>query len=103
MVLCRCKKSRAVDNAIIWYNEHPTYVLPTDAEVEALATADQPKPEIDDEVYDMHTAAGRKLGRGMEHFKTEGAALVNESDVAPFTPPTTMPCPHCSGTGKVPA
>jgi len=33
-------------------------------------------PEIPDWANDQHTLAGRKLGRGMQHFREEGARLV---------------------------
>lgn len=101
LICCRAQKSRAVDNAIHWYDDKPTW-KPADAkEVLALAETSVPQPVIPDKVFDMHTAAGRKLGRGMEHFMKEGAALKNESDVQPFTP--TVQCAHCGGTGRVAA
>ena len=33
-------------------------------------------PVIPDWAHDQHTIAGRKLGRGLDHFRTEGAKLV---------------------------
>ena len=33
-------------------------------------------PEISDWANDKRTIAGRKLGRGIEHFRTEGAKLI---------------------------
>jgi replication-associated recombination protein RarA len=33
-------------------------------------------PEIPDYANDQHTLAGRKLGRGLDHFRKEGAKLV---------------------------
>jgi len=33
-------------------------------------------PEIPDWANDQHTIAGKKLGRGLEHFRKEGAKLV---------------------------
>jgi hypothetical protein len=104
IICCRAKKCRAADNAAIWYNEHPTFTMPTPQEAEHLAKTDLPQPTIDDKVLDRHTTKGRKMRRGMEHFKTEGAALKNRSDVVPFTPPTpTKSCPRCGGTGKIAA
>ena len=102
-ICCRAKKCRAADDAAIWYNEHPTFTMPTPDEVKNLAKADLPQPTIDDKVFDRHTTRGRKMGRGMEHFKAEGAQLNNKSDVIPFVPPFSKPCPHCGGTGKVAA
>lgn len=102
-ICCRAKKCRAADDAAIWYNEHPTFTMPTPGEVKNLANTDLLQPTIDDKVFDRHTTKGRKMGRGMEHFKAEGAQLQNKSDVIPFVPPTSVPCPHCSGTGRVAA
>jgi hypothetical protein len=36
------------------------------------------KAQIPDRVYDMHTSAGRKKGRGLEHFLNEGASVRKE-------------------------
>ena len=33
-------------------------------------------PAIPDFAIDQHTIEGRKMGRGIEHFRTEGARLV---------------------------
>ena len=33
------------------------------------------KPEIADWMYDKHTAKGRRMGRGLEHFRQEAAQL----------------------------
>ncbi|WMT74504.1 hypothetical protein [Bradyrhizobium sp. Ash2021] len=33
-------------------------------------------PTIPDRANDQHTLAGKKLGRGLEHFRKEGARLV---------------------------
>ena len=42
-------------------------------------------PEIPDRAYDMHTHKGRRMGRGLEHFREEGAKLI---------PPPTEPDPY---------
>jgi len=102
-ICCRAQKCRAADEAAIWYRENPTYKPPTPEETAALNSDDLPPPTIDDKVFDRHTTKGRKIGRGMEHFKAEGAQLQNKSNVIPFTPPTDVPCPHCSGTGRMAA
>ena len=34
-------------------------------------------PTIPDWANDQHTLAGRKLGRGLDHFRKEGARLVS--------------------------
>lgn len=39
--------------------------------------------EIPDEALDMHTARGRAMQRGEEHFEAEGSKLVNEADLGP--------------------
>jgi hypothetical protein len=41
-------------------------------------------PTIPDWALDQHTLAGRKLGRGLDHFRKEGAKLI---------PPPTEPDP----------
>ncbi len=38
------------------------------------------KPELPDYTYDKHTRKGKQLGRGIDHFKTEGAKLVPEPE-----------------------
>ena len=38
-------------------------------------------PEIPDWANDGHTLVGKKLGRGLEHFRTESAKLVNTATV----------------------
>ena len=102
-ICCRAQKCRAADDAAIWYRENPTYTLPTPEETAALDRDDLPKPIIEDKVFDQHTGQGRKMGRGIEHFKSEGAQLKNKSNVVPFVPPTNLACPHCNGTGRVSA
>ncbi|MET3992135.1 hypothetical protein BjapCC829_36435 [Bradyrhizobium barranii] len=42
-------------------------------------------PTIPDWARDQHTLAGRKLGRGLDHFRAEGAKLI---------PPPTEPDPY---------
>ena len=37
-------------------------------------------PEIPDFAIDMHTLKGKRMGRGLEHFLTEGAKLVPEAE-----------------------
>jgi len=63
-LLCRAPKSRMLDHALI-----VTYA----GEREPL--------EVPDHALDMHTAKGRRLGRGAQHFLAEGAKLANEADV----------------------
>jgi hypothetical protein len=88
MILCRAKKSRATDNAAIWFQENPTYVPPTEDEVQEASEVELVTPPVYEEYLDKHTAAGRHNGRGLEDFKkTENEALANKADVAPFVPP----------------
>ena len=88
MILCRAKKSRATDNAAIWFQENPTYVPPTEDEVQEASEVELVTPPVYEEYLDKHTAAGRHNGRGLEDFKkTENEALSNKADVAPFVPP----------------
>jgi replication-associated recombination protein RarA len=99
MICCRAKKSRAVDNAILWFNENPTW-RPADWTAENAKTLedaareylkDSPQPAIPEKVFDKHTTQGQNMGRkdeaGLQHFKNEAAVLRNESDVAPWQPP----------------
>ena len=88
MILCRAKKSRATDNAAIWFQENPTYVPPTEGEVQEASEVELMTPPVYEDYLDKHTAAGRHDGRGLEDFKkTENEALANKADVAPFVPP----------------
>jgi hypothetical protein len=66
LICCRAEKSRATDNAIIWFKyKNPTYKAPTPEEVEAIAKTNQPKPVIpkDSPIFDKHTKIGRQMGR----------------------------------------
>jgi replication-associated recombination protein RarA len=90
MILCRTEKSRAVDNAIHWFDDKPNYVPPTMEELGSAANEDQPSPAEMDDAIDKHTTRGRHMGRGDEHFFTNGTKLENESDVAPFQAPSTL-------------
>jgi replication-associated recombination protein RarA len=61
-MMCRAKKSREGDHfaaAIGLANLLENFV-----------------PEIPDWALDQHTLVGRKLGRGLDHFRKEGAKLV---------------------------
>lgn len=63
LLLVRAKKSRIVDHALISiYNS-------------------KEKKKIPDYAYDKHTARGRALGRGFDHFFAEGTKLINYSDL----------------------
>lgn len=58
--LVRAPKSRIADHAVITYFE-----------------GDRPKKPIPDYALDVHTAQGRALNRGYEHFFNDGAQLAN--------------------------
>ncbi len=61
MLLCRASKSRLVDWTVIaMWGEHEQKELP-----------------IPDYAYDKHTAKGRSMGRGLDHFYQEGTKLSN--------------------------
>lgn len=61
-LMCRSKKSREGD--------HFQAAIGRKAELEAIA------PTIPDYAYDHHTARGRKLKRGLKHFRKESTKLV---------------------------
>jgi hypothetical protein len=61
-LMCRAAKSREGD--------HFAAAVGLGSLLEGFA------PEIPDWANDQHTLAGRKLGRGMQHFREEGAKLV---------------------------
>jgi hypothetical protein len=57
-VLARAQTSRLVDSALV-----------------ASYQGERPRREIPDYALDMHTKAGRALGRGAAHFYEEGAVI----------------------------
>lgn len=63
LLLVRAKKSRIVDHAlIVYYGNHERRAIP-------------------DFALDKHTARGRRLGRGFEHFFDEGIKLGNRAEI----------------------
>jgi replication-associated recombination protein RarA len=63
ILLATARKNRVVDHALIHhFGNH--------------ATLKRPVPDF---ALDKHTAAGKRLGRGAEHFFVEGIKLENES------------------------
>ena len=63
LLLVRSRKSRIVDHALItYYGNHDQRPIP-------------------DYALDKHTGAGRRLGRGVEHFFDEGIQLGNRADL----------------------
>jgi replication-associated recombination protein RarA len=73
-MMCRAKKSRIGD--------HFAAAIGLRSLLEGFA------PEIPDWANDKHTLAGRKLGRGLDHFRKEGAKLVPQQAMIPTR---TMP------------
>jgi len=61
--LCRAPKSREAD---YWYS--------------IIYQSDEVRLEIPDWALDKHTARGRQLGRGVDHFYDEGAVLSPSAD-----------------------
>lgn len=89
MLMCRAQKSRATDDAAIYFRENPDYMPPTEEIQEVFDAGQLPKPVVRPDYLDKHTTEGRKNGRGLEDFmKTETAALANKSDVSGFKPPS---------------
>lgn len=64
LVLCRAKKSRLVDHALMVGWEAARLTIP-----------------IPDYALDQHTGRGRQMGRGQDHFFDVGTQLANEGDV----------------------
>ena len=59
------------------------------------------KRPIPDFALDKHTAAGKRLGRGAEHFFAEGIKLENESGEDPYRElarQTLTACPALEST-----
>lgn len=71
VILARSRKSRIADDLL-----NTVY-----AEIQH----ENKKPPIPDYALDMHTLAGKKMGRGIEHFFSEGAKLSNEAFENPYT------------------
>ena len=89
-----------LDDAKEWYKvKNDAYWLPLANAITAMCQApksrradefqcvirgrrnrDTPKKEIPEFALDKHTHAGKKLGRGMDHFLDEGAILANAVD-----------------------
>jgi len=62
--LCLCKKDRSSDEMVNWII-HST-------------EKGRIKPEIPEYSLDMHTAEGKKMGRGRRHFFEEGSKIIPE-------------------------
>jgi len=65
LLLCRARKSRLIDWAIIaLWEEHASRHI-----------------DIPDWAFDKHNAKGRSMGRGLDHFYEEGTHLENHTPV----------------------
>lgn len=62
--LCGCQKDRSSDEMLNWA-------------IQAVE-AGSARPTIPDYALDMHTAEGKRMGRGPQHFYEHGAQLVPE-------------------------
>ena len=60
LALCRAKKTRAAAELGTLIYDDPTYTL-----------------EVPDFAVDQHTPRGKRMGRGVEHFVTEGCQISN--------------------------
>jgi hypothetical protein len=85
LLMCRCKKSRANDEAEGYVKKdggggnNP----PTQEELDAiynLPDLAKDDPEFFDDCEDHHTDEGKAKGRGMKHFLERGAILNNKQD-----------------------
>jgi replication-associated recombination protein RarA len=64
ILLCRAKKSRIVDHALITFFEN------------------HERRDIPEFALDKHTLEGRRMGRGVEHFFADGIKLHPEPEIA---------------------
>lgn len=64
LLLAKVKKSRLVVHTLI-----------------ATYSGDRTKYKIPDYALDMHTGAGRRMGRGIDHFLDEASKLENEAGI----------------------
>jgi replication-associated recombination protein RarA len=70
-LLCRCQKDRSTDEMLNWMTR--------------AVEEDGLRPTIPDYALDVHTAAGRALGRGARHFYEQGARLAPELSTRDIT------------------
>ena len=70
LMLCRSAKSREGDHF--------------QAAIGQAALMDGTAPELPDYAYDHHTTRGRKLGRGIDHFRRESTKLVPPAAADPY-------------------
>ena len=70
-LMCRAAKSREGD--------HFAAAIGLRSQLEGF------EPELPDWAFDQHTQRGKAMGRGLDHFRSEGAKLI---------PPPTEPDPY---------
>ena len=70
LLMCRAKKTRVADHLTI---------ITEQTKARELDGSQAPIP-IPDYALDMHTLRGRQMGRGLDHFRTEGAKLVGRDE-----------------------
>jgi replication-associated recombination protein RarA len=75
LILARARKSRIVDHALI-----------------AVGNDEEVRP-VPDEAKDHHTAAGKRMGRGVEHFYEE-ASLLADLDTGELSPAPVLEDPY---------
>lgn len=83
LLMCRCKKSRANNEAECYVREDCGNHPPTQEELDAiynLPDLARDDPEFFDDVEDRHTDEGIEKGRGLEHFMDRGAILENRAE-----------------------
>jgi len=56
--------------------------------------------KVPDYVFDMHTRRGRELGRGVEHFRSEAAKLIQPPPIVPGTFVPADYVPEVAKSGK---
>lgn len=84
LLLCHAQKSRLVDEATCSVFGVTRPLVSQEQLDRYLAAYDDPQPladRIPDYAFDMHTARGRRLGRGLEHFEQEAAKLENPAPI----------------------
>jgi replication-associated recombination protein RarA len=84
ILLATARKNRAVDHALIHhFGNHASL-----------------KRDVPDNALDKHTARGKRMGRGAEHFFAEGIRLENESGQDPYREPARQTLTAGPGDGN---
>jgi hypothetical protein len=83
LLMCRCKKSRANNEAECYVKKDGGNNPPTQEELDAiynLPDLAKDDPEFFDDCEDRHTDEGIAKGRGVKHFLDRGAILKNKAE-----------------------